>query len=257
MNGDAYRRKTEQLVRSLYFGKALLRREAGATHWPAYKKGDRRTRPLFLVPVVDAQCLIDDGVLEIKEKGVGLSDETCRRLLYGQSAREIVAQQEDLADGHRRIVRRNIRLGMVDRLSRRRDRNGQPLLTDAQITAAHRYTADLLRACEGQVGSGASLSDRVDGSRAHDGAERRALARIDANRSLAAARAAVQPKLARLLDAVCGADERLEAIERAEHWARGMGLDLLRIALDLLVAHYGTVPGERAGRCEQPRRGAA
>ncbi|MEM7729933.1 MAG: DUF6456 domain-containing protein [Pseudomonadota bacterium] len=243
MKDPQHRLKTEQLIRSLHAGQALIRREMGAHSWPAFRGGDRRTRALFWVNSADVKGLVEDGVLAVTDKGVGLSDRTRRRLLYGQSAREVVAETVLTRVGER-TVRRNVRGSVVERLARRRDRDGTPLLSAAQLTAAQRFTLDILRSGEGAMGSSSPDAPRVDGTRRHDAAEMSALARIDATRSLQEARRAVGPKLARMLNAVCGANERLEAIERAERWSRGTGLSILRIALDLLVIHYGTVPGE-------------
>ncbi|WP_298913620.1 DUF6456 domain-containing protein [uncultured Algimonas sp.] len=244
MNGEQHRLHTEQLIRSLLKGRALIRREAGAALWPAYRGGDRRTRALFWVNSADVEDLIRDGVLVVTDRGVDLAPPTRRRLLYGQSAREVVERTEYVRGGAERPVRRNVRGSVVLRLARRQDRDGTPLLSDAQITAAHRYTADLMRAGEGRIGTSDVAAPRVDGTRRHDAAEDAAIARIDGSRSLRAARQMLGARMSRLLNAVCGANERLEAIERAEDWSRGTGLTVLRIALDRLVVHYGTVPGE-------------
>jgi hypothetical protein len=246
MNNDQYRMRTEQLIRSLLKSKALIIRRSGAPDWPAYARGDRRTRPLFWVNRTDVEALIRDKVMVVTDKGVDLSAETRRRLLYGQSAREVVEAIEFVPGGVERPVRRNVRGSVILRLSRRRDRAGQPLLSPAQITAAQRYTQDMARAGEARVGTSDWAAARVDGTRVHDAAERAALSRLDGTESLRQARAAIGPKLTRMLNAVCGANERLDAIERAEDWAKGTGLSVLRIALDMLAAHYGTVPGERA-----------
>jgi len=247
MSPEQYKRRTEQLLRSLLRGKALIERQAIEGDWPAYPSGDRRKRPLFWVNSADVDCLLSDGVLVVTDRGVGLSGETRRRLLYGQSAREVVEATEFVPSGVERPVRRNVRGTVILRLARRKDKQGEPLLSDPQITAAHRYTLDLLRAGEGHVGTVDLSTPKVDGTRRHDAAERAALARIDGHRALKSARAAIGNDLTRLLNAVCGANERLDAIERAETWSRGTGLSVLKIALDLLVRHYGTVPGVQAG----------
>lgn len=246
MSPDHDKRRTEQLLRSLLRGKALIERQAIAGDWPAYPNGDRRKRPLFWVNSVDVDALVEDDVLVVTNRGVGLSGDTRRRLLYGQSARVVVETTEFVPSGVARPVRRNVRGTVILRLARQTDRQGEALLSDAQITAAHRYTLDLLRAGEGRVGTVDLSAPKVDGTRAHDSAERAALARLDGSRALQFARAAIGPDITRLLNGVCGANERLDAIERAESWSRGTGLSVLKIALDLLVRHYGTIPGERA-----------
>lgn len=245
MNADYDKLRTEQLLRSLLRGKALIERQAISGDWPAYPGGDRRKRPLFWVNSADVDALMGDGVLVVTKRGVGLSEESRRRLLYGQSAREVVETSEFVPSGVERPVRRNVRGTVILRLARQTDKQGVALLSDAQITAAHRYTVDLLRAGEGRVGTIDLSAPKVDGTRRHDSAERAALARLDGARGLHVARTVIGPDLTRLLNAVCGANERLEAIERAEVWSRGTGLSLLKIALDLLVRYFGTIPGER------------
>lgn len=246
MSSEQDKLRTEQLLRSLLRGKALIERQSIAGDWPAYPGGDRRKRPLFWVNSGDIEALMNDGVLVVTDRGVGLSSETRRRLLYGQSAREVVETTEFVPSGVQRPVRRNVRGTVILRLARQTDRQGDAVLSDTQITAAHRYTLDLLRAGEGRVGTVDLSAPKVDGTRRHDAAECAALARLDGHRALQHARSAIGPDLTRLLNAVCGANERLEAIERAETWSRGTGLSVLKIALDLLVLHYGTVPGKRA-----------
>ena len=251
MNSEQHKIRTEQLVRSLFKAKALIIRQTDAAAWPAYRGGDRRTRPLFWVNRSDVETLIGDGVLRVTDKGVDLGAETRRRLAYGHSAREVVAQSEFIPSGVERPVRRNVRGSVILRLSRRRDRSGDPLLSDAQLTAAQQYAADYHRAGEnGRTGS-SSFSVKVDSARRHDAMESAMLSRMDGHERLTKARAAIGPKLSKLLDQVCGANERLETIERAEAWSAGTGLPVLRIALDLLVAHYGARPGMRASQPHQ------
>lgn len=245
MNLKRDRLRTEQLLRSLLRSKALIERQAIAGDWPAYPGGDRRKRPLFWVNSVDVEALMTDGVLVGTDRGVGLSGDTRRRLLYGQSSREVVETTEFVPSGVERPVRRNVRGTVILRLARQTDRQGDALLRDAQITAAHRYTHDLFRAGEGRVGTVDFSAPKVDGTSRHDAAEHAALARIDGHRALQHARTAIGPDLSRLLNAICGANERLDAIERAETWSRGTGLSVLKIALDLLVRHYGALPGKR------------
>ena len=251
MNSEQHKIRTEQLVRSLYKAKALITRQTDAADWPAYRGGDRRTRPLFWVNRADVEQLIEDGVLRITDKGVDLGVETRRRLAFGHSAREVIEKSEFIPSGVERPVRRNVRGSVILRLSRRRDRSGDPLLTDAQFTAAQQYAADYHRAGgNGRIGS-SSFSVKVDHERRQGSVEDALISHMDGHDRLARARATLGPKLSKLLDSVCGANERLEAIERAEVWSAGTGLSILRIALDMLAAHYGTVAGVRGGEPDQ------
>lgn len=242
----------EQLLRSLLRSEGLIRREPLSEDWPAFIRGDKRKRPLFWVNRADVDRLLAEGALTHCDKGVGLSGATRRRLLYGAAPKELEDRVEYVPGGVQRPVRRNVRGSVVERLARRCDAKDNPLLSAAQLTAAQRYTRAILIAGYGRVGSSADPSQKVDGSRRHDAAERAAIARIDASRQLNDAREALGEEMARLMDAVCGADERLDAIERAERWSRGTGLVVLRIALDILSRHYGTVPGEPAAPSTEP-----
>lgn len=258
VNSEQHKMRTEQLVRSLHKAKALIIRRTDATDWPAYRGGDRRTRPLFWVNRADVEQLIADGVLVITEKGVDLGEETRRRLTYGHSAREIVERSEFIPSGVERPVRRNVRGSVILRLARRRDKFGNPLLSEEQLGAAQQYAADFHRSRgNGRAGS-SSFSVKVDHAARHDAVEHAVLSHLDGHDRLARARKAIGPKLSKLLDGVCGANERLEAIERAETWSAGTGLSVLHIALDLLVTHYGTKAGVRArhGAGEEYRRRA-
>ncbi|MEM9599773.1 MAG: DUF6456 domain-containing protein [Pseudomonadota bacterium] len=246
----------ERLLRSLLASDGVIRGEPLSEDWPAYVRGDKRKRPLFWVNCADVDRLVADGALIATKRGIRVSSATRRRLRYGVSSRELEERVEYVPSGVERPVRRDVHGSVIDRMARRTDSKGQAYLTDPQITAAQRYTRALLTAGEGRVGTSATMQPRVDGTRRHDSAERRAIARIDATESLRAARLAVGADMARLLDAICGANERLEAIERAERWSRGTGLVVLRMALDLLSRHYGTVPGELAIMPTMPEHSA-
>lgn len=254
MNAQSDRLRTEQLLRSLLRSDALIQRQSIPGDWPAFIRGDHRKRPLFWVNSADVEVLLSDKVLANTPKGVGLSGATRRRLLYGASDREVETRTEFVPSGVQRPVRRNVRGSVLQRLSHRRGQDRERLLNDTQVTAAHRYTQALLKSGEGHVGTTDPSAPKVDGTRRHDAAERAALARIDANRSLQSARNALGSDLSRLLNAVCGADERLEAIERAENWSRGTGLAILRMALDRLTLHYGTIPGQSHPRSDRLTR---
>lgn len=253
MSPEQHRIRSEQLLRSLLSAKARIRPKVGATDWPVYPGGDQRKRILFWVNCADVQPLMDDGLLAETRQGIGLSEETQRKLLHGSSARELVETTIFDPNGDEQTVKRNIRSSVILRLAARKDRGGDVLLTAAQITAAQRYTMDMLKSGEGHVSSIDLSSPKVDGTRRFDRAERASINRLDGHRNLRAAREAIGDDLSRLMNAVCGANERLEAIERLERWSRGTGLNMLKIALDLLSRHYGTVAGQSHDRDAERR----
>ena len=238
---------TDKLIREMFASQGVIIRHKGLDTWPIHPRGDRRKRPIAWIAASDARALLDDGVLAKTEKGLALSGQTCRRIRFGASGTEIETSQGFAPHGGLRPLRRNVRTTVVDRLSRRRDRHGHPLLSDPQIEAMHRFTRDYKRAT-GSIGSSGPDRARVDTSPRPDAAEHALACRIDASTDLKSAQAALGPDLASLVGKICGADERLEAIERAESWAKGSGLTVLKIGLDRLALHYGTIPGEAAHR---------
>lgn len=238
---------TEKLLKEMHACEGVIIRHKGMDAWPIHPRGDRRKRPVAWIVASDASSLLKDDVLSRTSKGLGLSAQTKRRLRFGSSDRDVETTQGYAPHGGLRPIRRNVRISMVDRLSRRRDRKGVPLLSAGQIEAMRRFTAEWSRA-EGRPQSSDISQPKVDKSVCRDSAEAQVIARIDGGTSLRRAQDALGPDMARLLGKICGANERLADIERAEQWSRGAGLTMLRIGLDRLVLHYGTVPGQAYNR---------
>lgn len=127
-------------------------------------------------------------------------------------------------------------------LSRRRDKDGEPLITPAQVSAAERLRADLYFA---------HMTPRVTtnwSAAAAGGGARRAApgvgvelqdAVIGARKRVHRALAAVGPEFAGLLVDVCGHLKGLEIIERSQGWPQRSAKLLLRFALASLARHYG------------------
>ena len=132
-------------------------------------------------------------------------------------------------------------------LRRRKDKDGQRLITEPQFNAGERLAADFLRAqlaprvtadWSGTVagrrmrraapGAGVELSDAA------------AAARTRVQRALAA----VGPELAGILLDVCCLEIGLEAAERAQRWPQRAGKVVLQLALTALARHYGLLPPE-------------
>ncbi len=135
-------------------------------------------------------------------------------------------------------------------LRRRRDKDGQPLINEAQYSAGERLGADYWRALmmsrvtadwSGVVGSrGVARAAPGFGSEMRDSV---LAARERVNRALAA----VGPELAGILVDVCCHDVGLEAAERAEAWPQRAGKVILQLALTRLARHYGLIAPERPG----------
>ena len=131
-------------------------------------------------------------------------------------------------------------------LRRRKDKDGQRLITEPQFAAGERLAADFQRAQltprvtadwsavagrrmrRATPGTGVELSDNA------------VAARTRVHRALAA----VGPELAGILLDVCCLDVGLEAAERAQRWPQRAGKVVLQLALTGLARHYGLIPPE-------------
>lgn len=130
-------------------------------------------------------------------------------------------------------------------LARRKDKDGQPLITREEYEAGERLRADFTfaqlmpkmsaswnaipvdrSARRGAPGFGIDMLDHV------------VAARERVNRALTA----VGPELAGILIDVCCYLKGLEASERACGYPQRSGKVLLRVALQILARHYGFVP---------------
>lgn len=132
-------------------------------------------------------------------------------------------------------------------LRRRKDKDGNALITSAQFDAGDRLRADLWRA---------QMTPRVTSDwsgNAPTRRQRRAApgAGIDIADNVVAARQRVHRALravgadfAGLLIDVCGHLKGLEQLERVEGWPQRSAKLLLRHALTLLARHYGLIRDE-------------
>lgn len=129
-------------------------------------------------------------------------------------------------------------------LRRRKDRDGNPLITAAQFDAGERLGADLMRA---------QLMPRLtsDWSGTAPGRRQRRAAPgtgVDMADGVVAARQrvhralrAVGAEFAGLLIDVCGHCKGLEQLERGEGWPQRSAKFFLRYALTRLARHYGFI----------------
>lgn len=134
-------------------------------------------------------------------------------------------------------------------LQSRKDKGGQPLITEAQFTAGERLGADYWRA---QMmprvtadWSGIASSRRMRRSTPGAGVEISSgvlAARERVHRALAA----VGPELAGILVDVCCHDRGLEAAGNAEGWPQRAAKVVLQLALTRLARHYGLIAPEPA-----------
>lgn len=242
-----------QILRRLLHHKAVISLNTGCDAMPARPLGDKRKRPLFWVPVKDVQALESYGALELHKGGYCVAKTAERRLKHG---RDGTARQQhfDLEErevyvegGVKRKASVNTRLTALDRLARRTDYDGRPLLEAPLVEAGQRITRDYHAS-----GHGLSATQRYDTAGVEAGgnnnsAEDQFIRAADAKARVQDARDAMGAGLDVAVIAVCCLDHSLESVERTERWAAGSGLTILKLGLKKLSAHYGTVAGVKRG----------
>ena len=237
-----------QLAKRLVQHKAVIIK-SDADAYPAYPNGDRRKRPVCWVGRDSFKVLTSFGGLEPKNDGYVIVKSFTKRCEAGGS---FAAQHRDVEErdiyiqsGVKRPVRINASLSALDRLYRRRDRQGQPLLSGAEYEAGQHYARDYALAGYNSIGTQNYMSAGSDKTH-YSGGNIEALDRsIDARRRLERADAIVGVGLKKALIAVCCMDISLDEVERAENWATSSGLTILKMGLAALAAHYGTNAGRR------------
>ena len=235
-----------QLAKRLIQHKALIIK-SDADAFPAYPNGDRRKRPVCWVDRESFKILTSFGGLERKNSGYAIVKSFARRCEAGGNftAQHRIAEERDIfiPSGVKRSVRINSALSALDRLYRRRDREGLPLLSCAEYEAGQHYARDYALAGYDSIATQNYMSagsDKGSYSSGNMGALDRS---IDARRRLERADAVVGTGLKKALIAVCCMDMSLDEVERAEKWATSSGLTILKIGLSTLVDHYGTQAG--------------
>ncbi len=253
--------KQTQILRRLLHHKACICVANGCDAFPAHPNGDRRKRPAFWVPAEDLQALKASGSVELGTVGYVVVPSVKRRLLKGKN--ETVSHQHyDFEDreffvegGVKRKARLNRRLSALDRLAHRTDLNGNPLLEAPLIEAGKRISKDYNQSGHGVTATQNYDSAGVDGGRNTDHIENGFIRSLDAKARLQAAREAMGSDLDSAVIAVCCLDQSLDVVERAETWASGTGLTILKMGLTRLSVHYGTIAGIKPERksCETLR----
>lgn len=243
-----------QILRRLLHHKACISVSGGCDAFPAHPNADRRKRPAFWVPAKDLQALKANGAVELDTSGYVVVPYVKRRLLKGKDGKAS-GQHYDLQDtefyvegGVKRQARLNRRLSALDRLALRTDSEGHPLLETALIEAGKRLAQDYEKS-----GHGVTSTQHYDGAGVGGGdnsnhIENQFIHRLDAQDRLQKARDAMGAGLDVAVISVCCLDQSLDTVERAESWASGTGLTLLKMGLARLSEHYGTVVGVRQQR---------
>lgn len=143
-------------------------------------------------------------------------------------------------------------------LASRRDRDGRPLISAAELLAGERFRADYERAglvartTMNWMALGAANERRSGG-----GGAPLTDAALDARARVGAAILALGPELASLAVDVCCAFSGLAEAERRRGWPQRSGKVVLRLALSALARHYGLSEQARGAERGSLRRWTA
>lgn len=192
----------------------------------------------------------DSGITLTKAGAISL-----RRALAGGEGASVARSPRQLVSGNPQAPRRpERRQPMGDApglneaesplgwLRRRKDKNGDALISDEQFAAGERLRADVFFAGLGpRVTSSWSATAGVDGGRRSPGGGSAQMldTMIAARQRVDHAMRAVGPELGGILMDVCGFMKGLEVVESEHGWPARSGKVVLLLALDRLAAHYG------------------
>lgn len=152
---------------------------------------------------------------------------------------------------------RNLSESPLAWLARRKDKDGQPMLTDAEFNAGEKLRADFWFA-QMTPRTTANWSLLLSGGGGGKGAPdigpdiRDSV--VAAKERVKRALGAVGPDLAGVLIDVCCHLKGLEASEKASGWPQRSGKIILQIALRQLARHYGMLPPANASSADRPVR---
>lgn len=133
-------------------------------------------------------------------------------------------------------------------LRRRKDREGKPLITQAQFDAGERLAADYARArmLPRVTANWSAAAPATRATRAGAGAVDVSDAAIAARDRLYRALAAVGPEIGPLVVDICCHEIGLEQAERTRGWPQRSGKVVLDMGLTALARHYGIIPPQHA-----------
>ncbi|WGM30227.1 DUF6456 domain-containing protein [Brevundimonas sp. NIBR11] len=209
--------------------------------YPLRVGGDRRTRTTMRLSEAEFLALVADPGLKARPGGGWIERPRVAEApspTPGAPGRIEGERAVMDADGLVTLRRANLGESPLAWLARRKDAEGRPFLSPAELAAGERLRSDaeIARA-------GPSLTMRWDalprtggGSSARMEPGDRSLA---AGRRVARALAAVDPRHRPLLEQVCLRETSLQLAERHTGAARREGKTVLKAGLRMLAAHYG------------------
>ncbi|MBI3438891.1 MAG: hypothetical protein HY054_09655 [Proteobacteria bacterium] len=241
--------RVERALARLQQEGTLLAPELKGDGFGVFVNGDRRRRPMMRLAASDVRALESAGAI------VGSGAQNCFVLSRSGASRVTrteAAPEEAYLAQHRPIVTRSVMDesgaargvrafasgDIVRKLAAMRDVSGAPWFSADELAVASRLRADWER---GQMGltRGSDLTAPPRGGAARgagNAAEHLMGAACDARRCVAEALASLAAPLRRVVEAVCLAEQGLEAVERAQSWPPRSGKVALRLALAQLAA---------------------
>ena len=221
---------------------------------PAYAAGDRRRRPMVWIDAQDVDRLYQNGHLKKVNKGYAFTYIAERALI---EARWSLTNDGKCGEGEdreiyvpvgvKRSVRRRNAHHILRRLGKERGPQNKPFLSAAEVQAGELFQRDYNR----RYGTGKMTQTldaaRVDQTRTNS-TETDMIHRLDCGRAYEAAINVLGPSLDQAALVICGEGKSLDQLEREQAWSRGSGRMILKLALQRLALHYGTIPGERSDK---------
>ena len=238
-----------KLVEKIMEHKGLIDVQGMSDARKVFPNGDRRKRPVFWLTNKEVLRLQNAQALQKTPKGYVIKHSLARELRLKRQCAKFTQ-----ADRHERDVftpagvmrKANIVHGhnVLERLSRKKDRDGRPILTAAEVEAGRHLAKDYALAGLSHISTQNFMASATDSGRHQGKEEDRILRQMTARTRLQAAKIAMGDGLDKAVIAVCCRDESLDSVERAEHWVKSSGLTILKLGLSRLVKLYGTEPGQ-------------
>ncbi len=241
----------DTLLRLMMREHAVIDLSEAGDIFPAYPNGDRRRKPVFWIERCMLEHLSQLGGLTELEGRARLSNAMKARFNGHSPVSTAAGAHHDMGrdqvympDGRAQSVRKNHRISVLRSLARKCTASGQPILSAAQLEAGEQFARDYVLGGLGFTASQGFERPHVDGGFRHDAQENAIISRMDRRRRVSEAISCLGPGLDRALIAVCCDGVSTEQLERTEKWSKNSGRTVLILALDRLVAFYGTLPGE-------------
>lgn len=228
---------------------AELRLDGAGPDYGVFTKRDRRRRALLRLRADEVRSLEADGVFEPCEDGAFVLSKAG----LARVSREGAAPDEAFASQHHAIVSRDVidsdgafrKVRGVDaeapmrRLAALKGPNGEPWLSQAELSAAGKLRSDWSVGELGLVRGSDWLGAPMGTTRGPANAQEAAMARrCDARRRLADALAKLAKPLRRVVERVCLYEEGLEALERSEGWPARSAKLALKLGLAQLAEDF-------------------